>query len=428
MALQLKSLRSLKTWQSAHEQDVFFCPERCGHNAVCINDELLIWGGYNDTPNLGSTYCEKDLLWNYNLDMDIWTCVKTRGLIPKNRSGAISALIWPFWYILCGHVFEGDTNDIHRLNLVTLVWEKLNPSGLLISPRDKASSWVYRNRIYCFGGFGSRPTNCLWNEEYDKYTLEMLNNRGWNDQLLYFDAEKLEWVLVQCKGNKPKGRAAHSTVCVDSTVYLFGGRHQTQRMNDLHCLNLESQTWSGSKYCRGNLPIERSWHSMTAINKSELIMYGGFSNDNVPLDDLWLLDVQSFTWTLLVHGTGQPRLWHSASLNMYGDILIYGGCCSNILEDTERLITSDQVIVLRRTPFTLERLCLHAVYKNKKVTKEGWDTLPRLLKEWLHLKLQITNHMFAYKSNAISLLGPNVTQLTVLTVDEAEQLNKEELL
>ncbi|KAH9507206.1 Kelch domain-containing protein 2 [Bulinus truncatus] len=419
MALHKKCLRFSQTWRSNYDEESYYRRERCGHNAVCINNELLIWGGYNDSVEGGSTYCERDVILNYNLDLDLWTCVKTNGELPKHRSGASGALLWPYWYILCGHTFEGDTNDVHRLNLISLVWEKLNPSGLSISPRDKSSCWVYRSRIYCFGGFGSKPSKYLWDNENDKFTLEPMNFRGWNDQVLYFDTDQMEWVLVACKGPKPKGRAAHTTVCINSIVYLFGGRHKSKRMNDLHCFNLETHTWSGTKYCKGNQPIGRSWHSMTAISHSELIIYGGFSNDNEPLDDMWLLDVDCFCWTLVKPSTGHPRLWHSACMNMHGEVLIFGGCCSNILLDREIMVTSDQVIVLRTSPFTLERLCLHTVYKYQKLLKGGWDTLPQMLHEWLHLKAKESENMILDKCNAISLLGPSVQQLSVISSEDA---------
>ena len=49
--MALTSLQDLPSWKAAKfpMQDVNddFCAEtRCGHNAVCIKEELIIWGGY----------------------------------------------------------------------------------------------------------------------------------------------------------------------------------------------------------------------------------------------------------------------------------------------------------------------------------------------------------------------------------------------
>ncbi|XP_059159649.1 kelch domain-containing protein 2-like isoform X1 [Physella acuta] len=345
--------------------------------------------------------------------------------MPDYRSGACSACIWPYWYIFCGHTHAGDVNDIYRINLLTLFWERLKTLGTDLSPRDKASSWVYHNRIYIFGGYGTTPYTYLWDKEEDKFALEVMNDRGWNNQVLYFDIEGRRWVRVSCKGSKPRARAAQSTVLVGKTVYLFGGRHQALRLNDLYCLDMESLTWSGSISCSGPVPEARSWHTMSNIGKSQLILYGGFNNGNQPLDDVWLLNVASFSWTLLKQSTGFPRLWHTASVNSYGDLLIFGGCSSNIVDNVQPLVTSDLVILLRVEPFSLERLCIHALYKSKDITKESWETLPTSLQEWLR---QRTNESDSYtpsyyKNNVVSCCGPGISQLALLTETEAHKLN-----
>lgn len=55
--MALKSLSSLPAWQEGkvlpQNRDVteYYCPDRCGHNAACVKEELLIWGGYNVSNN-----------------------------------------------------------------------------------------------------------------------------------------------------------------------------------------------------------------------------------------------------------------------------------------------------------------------------------------------------------------------------------------
>jgi hypothetical protein len=47
------------------------------------------------------------------------------------------------------------------------------------------------------------------------------------------------------QGDVPLPRAASAVARIDSVVFLFGGRHRTTRMNDLHCLDLLTLTWTG---------------------------------------------------------------------------------------------------------------------------------------------------------------------------------------
>lgn len=50
--MALKSLCMLPAWKNKIlapniRQREHYCADRCGHNAVCVKDELIIWGGYN---------------------------------------------------------------------------------------------------------------------------------------------------------------------------------------------------------------------------------------------------------------------------------------------------------------------------------------------------------------------------------------------
>jgi len=51
--------------------------------------------------------------------------------------------------------------------------------------------------------------------------------------------------LTYFQGDVPLPRAASAVATIDSDVFLFGGRHRTTRMNDLHCLDLLTLTWTG---------------------------------------------------------------------------------------------------------------------------------------------------------------------------------------
>ncbi|XP_005101714.1 kelch domain-containing protein 2 [Aplysia californica] len=435
--MALTSLRALPVWQKARQVSEeptpldFYCEDRCGHNAVCIKEELLVWGGYHER-SIGSMYCEKKILWSFNLDLDSWYRVTTYGKGPEFRSGACSALIWPRWYIMCGHTYDGDVNDVHALNLITLRWEKIQvpTRGVkAIAPRDKATAWAHENsRIYIFGGYGMKPYAFMWSGEEDKYTLEVEFGRGWNDQIVYLDVEKKCWVRPQCQGPKPKSRAAHATIYVEGDVYLFGGRHQSERMNDLHRFNVESHRWSGTLCCLGTLPEGRTWHTLSRASKTDLLMYGGFNVEQKPLDDAWLLNMETLSWSVLSRSTGFPRLWHTASTNPHGDVLIFGGCENNILDEETSMITSRKVLLLRTKPFSLERLCLHCMYTQRSVLRPQWECLPRQFQEWLQAKEKVSEEMKPpiSMSNVVLGQGPSLSQLSIVTKSEAQGLNDDQ--
>ncbi|KAK7490243.1 hypothetical protein BaRGS_00018588 [Batillaria attramentaria] len=380
------------------------CPGRSGHTSVCIGENLLVWGGYRDdehSPYQDERYLSPMEIWVYNADMDCWTsrkCTVPEGdsLTPVGTSGACSVLILPYWYIVGGHTGFGNINHVWRLNVQTFEWEFVRTSEPGLSPRDKFTAWAYEQRIYCFGGFGIHPRGSgLHNHGvFIEDETEMAGfNRGWNNQLLILDTVSFEWLNPKCHGPLPSARAAHSAVLLGDKVYIFGGRHGVHRLNDLHCLDLKSLTWSGELNAAGPLPEGRSWHTMSDIGDNRLLLFGGFSQDQRPLDDVWLLDMAHLQWTLLSPGNGHPRLWHTASVTSSGTVLVFGGCKNNILSPQHRSRFSGSVIKFEVQPKRLDRLCMHAVFRHRKKTRAEWELLPVEMQKWLAEKKQVEKEL-----------------------------------
>ena len=128
--------------------------------------------------------------------------------------------------------------------------------------------------------------------------------RGWSNQLAAYNTITNRWEWPICGGVPPSPRATHSVSMIDNTAYVFGGRHLGQRLNDLHALDLNNFTWSlivtdtGYADKLGNLmPLGRSWQTMTSIYTGQpeggLLLYGGFDNNLNTLGDCWRMDLSS---------------------------------------------------------------------------------------------------------------------------------------
>lgn len=63
-------------------------------------------------------------------------------------------------------------------------------------------------------------------------------------------------------------------VAYDRHLYVFGGAADSSLSNDLHCFDLDSQTWSvimpASKSC---LPSERLFHAAAVIGKKMCFLF-----------------------------------------------------------------------------------------------------------------------------------------------------------
>jgi N-acetylneuraminic acid mutarotase len=196
---------------------------------------------------------------------------------------------------------------------------------------------------------------------------------------------KNHWSRPICS-NLPSARAAHAAAVLKDKVYIFGGRHDTQRLNDLHCLDMQTLTWSGEIHVCGPVPEGRSWHSLTAVPDRFLILYGGFSQANSALSDCWLFDTEAELWQLIELPFRKPRLWHSACLNMYNEVLIYGGCTSNILDLDRKPDQADDIVVIRIAPQSLFRLSLETVASHHHLRPQ-WSSLPQNIQMALHVKV-----------------------------------------
>ncbi|ESO90158.1 hypothetical protein LOTGIDRAFT_218243 [Lottia gigantea] len=369
-------------------------PERCGHISQCIGMNVLVCGGYQVNDSYYLSPCD---IWVYNLELETWKLHKSRGEVPNGMSGSCSCVYDEFLYVIAGHSYEGNVNTVHKLNLKTLTWSKLTVLGEALSPRDKATCWCYDNKIYVFGGFGVPLNHYIHdhgNFEFDP-TLQMrdrgsLHNRGWNNQVVVFDIKDETWSNPKCKGVLPQPRAAHATARIGDNVYLFGGRYLYDRLNDLHCLNLKTLTWSGELNISSNIPVGRSWHTLTSVSEKLLFLYGGYTQNQVPLSDAWVLDVISLQWTQLNVPINRPRLWHSACVSQEEDIVIFGGCASNILDQRQMTAHTNDIICFRVSPKSLQRLCFEAVFSMKDKTQSSWEFLPYNIRNMLNDKLNIS--------------------------------------
>lgn len=70
------------------------------------------------------------------------------------------------------------------------------------------------------------------------------SRRGWNNQLVCYDTKENTWSWPQTKGVTPLPRAAHAADIQNGKAYIFGGRLMDERINALHCLDMDTMKWS----------------------------------------------------------------------------------------------------------------------------------------------------------------------------------------
>ncbi|KAK4824827.1 hypothetical protein QYF61_020200 [Mycteria americana] len=121
-------------------------------------------------------------------------------------------------------------------------------------------------------------------------------------------------------------RYGHSAVLIDDTVYIWGGRNDTEgACNVLYAFDVNTHKWFTPKVS-GMVPGARDGHSACVLAKS-MFIFGGYEQlADCFSNDIHKLDTTNMMWTL-ISAKGTPARWrdfHSATIigtKMY----VFGG-------------------------------------------------------------------------------------------------------
>lgn len=340
-------------------------PAREGHSGVFYNNSLYFFGGIqdcsatqnnNDDENdevLYPTSCMNDM-YQYDIQENKWHKINCTGEIPSPRSGFVSAVLNDQLFVYGGlDPLYGWLNDGFTYNFQTKNWQKVNFSGCLPSPRDKIGyANLDDNKLVFFGGFGPQEIEL---EEGEEETATF----GWFNDSFIFDSSNHSWTKLSCNGDLPTPRAAAGVTIVrrpkqilqssnsDNSqtlpefqetgesipfLYVMGGRdNQGSRTNDVFSLDLQSYTWE-KHACRGTAPIGRSFHSCVTVN-DKLFIFGGTTPTNQVINDIHILDTRAASQHAWIQPKDQnldiskqpsPRAFHATiTANENDDVIVY---------------------------------------------------------------------------------------------------------
>uniref|UniRef100_A0A671V3U7 Kelch domain containing 1 n=1 Tax=Sparus aurata TaxID=8175 RepID=A0A671V3U7_SPAAU len=264
------------------------------------------------------------------------------GQVPPTMSGACGCSLKGDMYIFGGYDFSGQTNEMYCVNLTDTKYMSrkiIHESGIFLFPR-----------IIYFGGYGEKTTDdvrsrkdCFLVEE-ESWIVDLI--WGWNNEVHIFDPVHASWSEPRTHGQAPSARATHASAQLGHRGYIIGGKVMETSTSDIHCLDLESWTWSKIIPVSSS-PVGRSWHTLTAVSDSSLFLFGGLSKDCKPMSDGWLFDVETKEWKEVEHPFKHKlRLWHTACIGTDSDVIVFGGSCEYFLEvhkvgirDTDRHAT-----------------------------------------------------------------------------------------
>uniref|UniRef100_A0A1I8P7W0 Host cell factor Kelch-repeats domain-containing protein n=1 Tax=Stomoxys calcitrans TaxID=35570 RepID=A0A1I8P7W0_STOCA len=242
---------------------------RHGHRAINIKELMVVFGGGNEGI--------VDELHVYNTITNQWFVPAMKGDVPPGCAAYGFVCDGTRMFIFGGMIEYGKySNELHELQATKWEWRKMQPdppdNDMPPCPRLGHSFTLVGERIFLFGGLANEsddPKNNIPKYLNDLYILETRAAHSYNGK----------WIVPKTYGDNPPPRESHTGVSftckTTGKLYLliYGGMSGC-RLGDLWLLDVDSMTWSKPQ-TRGRAPLPRSLHSSTMIN-NKMYVFGGW--------------------------------------------------------------------------------------------------------------------------------------------------------
>ena len=256
-----------------------------------------------------------------------WAYPTIEGVPPSPRGGHSATLVGASLIIFGGHYYGGKAEGFVYLNDTIVLdvndnrWYRPKLNGIPPPSRYGHTGILAGSRIVIFGGRGANKVHYR-----DLHALDPIT---------------MTWYQGPECGNAPSGRLNHSASLIRTKMFIFGGWNKESLFNDLYVLDLAAMAWTQPE-TSGPAPTPRMGHVASVIGNNILIQ-GGFCYDRtLPkdekigsklkdcyLNDLRVLDTETFVWSRLRIFGIPPRHCYGHTMSISGsDILVFGGCGS----------------------------------------------------------------------------------------------------
>lgn len=235
----------------------------------------------------------------------------------------------------------------------------------LLGPRDLASVAMVCQRLHQITRSEDLWRAVCWREwgaETGRVLDEMLANNRLNWGRIAREITTLEaaaWHKLTVKGSVEPSRCNFGACAVGNKLVLFGGEGANmQPMNDTFVLDLGSENPEWRHVSVSSAPPGRWGHTLSCLNGSWLVVFGGCGRDGL-LNDVFVLDLDADkpTWREVAGGNGSsqkphPRSWHSSCTLEGSKLVVSGGCTDSgkLLSDTYLLDLTMEKPMWREIP------------------------------------------------------------------------------
>ena len=258
---------------------------RDSHSAIIYNNsDMIIFGGNGISGKMND-------LWNFNFSLKKWSEISKngKGTWPNPRDGHNTAVIFDKYMVIYAGL-DGEDNviqDIFLFDIEKRFWYQCEVEGQPIQNKDGQSCCKIGDVLYLFGGQGPKD------DDYsnDLFTVQFYLGDNLSDKKPKAIINKVE---IGKNNLKPTVRASQSCVGYkDQFLIIIGGESKTQEpLNDIWIFDIKTKLYSEVKL-EGDEKIEGRFCHTCLVNGDFIAIYGGMQSSDTTLDNLTVLGVES---------------------------------------------------------------------------------------------------------------------------------------
>ncbi|XP_064620345.1 leucine-zipper-like transcriptional regulator 1 isoform X2 [Lineus longissimus] len=269
-----------KSWGRAFTTGTPPAP-RYHHSAVVHEGSMFVFGGYTGDIHSNSNLTNKNDLFEYKFATGQWVEWKFEGRRPVARAAHGAAVYDGKLWIFAGYDGNARLNDMWTISLIggSRHWEEVNQRGDIPPTCCNFALTVARDSMFVFSGqSGAKITNNLFQFDFNEKTWTRISTEH----------------ILRGAPPPPEKRYGHTMVSHDRHLYVFGGATGQTLPNDLHCYDLDSQTWSIVRpSADSHVPSGRLLHAAAVVGDA-MYIFGGTVDNNVRSGEMFRFQFSSY--------------------------------------------------------------------------------------------------------------------------------------
>lgn len=269
-----------KSWGRAFSTGTPPAP-RYHHSAVIHQNSMFVFGGYTGDIHSNSNLTNRNDLYEYKFQSGQWLEWRFAGKIPVARSAHGAVVHGGKLWIFAGYDGNARLNDMWTIPLSgdNNVWTEIPQAGDCPPTCCNFPVAVARDCMFVFSGqSGAKITNRLFQFRFSDYTWTRISTEH----------------ILRGAPSPPARRFGHIMVAYDRHLYVFGGAADGTLPNDLHCYDLDTQTWSViTPSADSQIPSGRLFHAAAVIGDA-MYVFGGTVDNNVRSGEMYRFQFSSY--------------------------------------------------------------------------------------------------------------------------------------